>query len=137
MDQTVKVEGLAEFSRGLRQLDTEAPKQLRIALNGSAQLLIDRAVPKVPSVSGAARRSFKAKSTRTSARVAIGGKLAPYMPWLDFGGQGRITGRPAAREFIKEGRYTFVALREIGPDITADLNTRIRAVATNAGLDVD
>ncbi len=137
MQQRIAVTGLAEFSRGLRQLDSEAPKKLRIAMNGSAQLLIDQAVPKVPSVTGAARRSFKARSTRTSARVAIGGKLAPYVPWLDFGGQGRISGRPAGREFIKEGRYTYVALREIGPDITRALDDGIRAVARDSGLDVD
>lgn len=137
MEGKISVTGLAEFNRGLRALDAEAPKQLRIALNGSAQLLVDRATPKVPSVSGAARRSMRARSTRTSARVAVGGKLAPYFPWLDFGGQGRIQGRPVAREFRKDGRYVYVALAEIGPDIERSLDDGIRAVARGAGLDVD
>jgi len=133
---TIKVEGLKEFSRGLRKLDTEAPKQLRIALNGSATLLADKTRPKIPSDTGAARGSVKASSTRTSARVAIGGRRAPYLPWLDFGGQGRRPGRPAARQFRKDGRYVFVTLEQIQGEITRSLEDGIRQVARNAGLDV-
>ncbi len=136
-DLKVAVEGLAEFNRGLRQLDAQAPKQLRIALNGAAQLLVDRTRPLIPSVSGAARRSLKARSTRTSARIAVGGKTAPYYPWLDFGGQGRIAGRPAPREFIREGRYVYPTLRRIGREIQTMLDEGIRAVARDAGLAVD
>lgn len=133
----VEVGGLAQLSRGLRAIDAQAPKELRLALNSAANLLIDHVRPKVPSVSGAARRSMVARSTRTSARVAVGGKRAPYFPWLDFGGQGRILGRPAARTFLREGRYVYPGLREIRPRIEAQLQESITTVIRNAGLEVD
>jgi hypothetical protein len=130
----VEVGGLSQLSRGLRRIDSDAPKELRLALNSVAQLLVDKARPKVPSVSGAARRSMVARSTRTSARVAVGGKRAPYFPWLDFGGQGRRPGRPAARTFLREGRYVYPTLREIRPRIEEQLQESISAVIRNAGL---
>lgn len=137
MDAKVEVVGLAQLSRGLRKLDTEAPKQLRIALNGAATLLVSRTRPKVPSRSGAARASMKARSTRTSARVAVGGRKAPYFPWLDFGGAGRRPGRPAQRRFYPDGRYVYPTLKEIRPEIMRSLDEGIRAAARSAGLEVD
>lgn len=136
MQAKIAVEGLAEFNRGLRKLDSEAPKQLRIALNGAAELLVKRTRPRVPSRSGNARASMKAQSTRTSARVSVGGRKAPYFPWLDFGGR---TGRnkSVVRPFYTDGRYVFVTLRDIGPEIQRSLEDGIAQVARNAGLEVD
>lgn len=150
----VQVGGLAALSKGLRGMDDAAPKELRLALNSAAQLLVDVAGPKVPQVSGAARRSMVARSTRTSARVAVGGKKAPYYPWLDFGGTvgrgrkaavavGRGRRRTAAqgassgsvrRQFIREGRYIYPTLRQIRPRIQAQLQDAISAVIRGAGL---
>lgn len=136
MDAKIKVEGLAALNRSLRKLDTDAPKQLRLALNEPAEMLADATRPKIPVVSGAARRSLVARSTRTSARVGLGGKNARYTPWLDFGGQGRIKGRPAPRPFIKEGRYLFPTLAQIRPQIEKSLNDSLVAVVRDAGLEV-
>lgn len=137
MEAKIEVGGLAKLSRGLRAVDADAPKELRIALNSAAQLLVDEAKPEVPSVSGAARRSMVARSTRTSARVGVGGKKAPYFPWLDFGGQGRIAGRPAPRPFLREGRYIYPTLRRIRPRIEEQLQQSITAVIRGAGLEAD
>lgn len=136
MRPTIGVSGLAEFQRGLKKLDGEAPKQLRIALNSVADLLVNRARQKVPVLSGAARASIKARSTRTSARVAVGGRKAPYLPWLDFGGK---TGRNRSvdRPFHVDGRYVFVALKEIRGDLEKALDEGIRNVARGAGIEVD
>lgn len=133
----VEVGGLAALNKGLRAIDSGAPKELRLALNEAAQLLVDKTGPKIPSVSGAARRSLVARSTRTSARVAAGGKKAPWFPWIDFGGEGRVKGRPAKREFIKEGRYIYPTLREIRPEIEAQLQESLSRVVRNAGLAED
>lgn len=136
METKISVEGLAEFNRGLRKLDSEAPKQLRIALNGVADLLVQRTLPLIPRRSGRAASSLKAKSTRTSARVSVGGRRAPYYPWLDFGGK---TGRRRSveRPFYKEGRYLYPTLRRVRPEIEEALREGIVAVAVGAGLDVD
>jgi len=131
----VEVIGLAALNKGLRAIDSQAPKELRLALNEVAGLLVDATRPKIPSVTGAARRSLVARSTRTSARVAVGGKRAPYFPWLDFGGQGRVAGRPAPRQFLGEGRYVYPTLRQIRPRIEAQLQDSLSRVIRNAGLE--
>lgn len=137
MEQRIAIGGLAQLSRGLRAIDGEAPKQIRLAFNEAADLLIVEARPTIPSRSGAARRSLVARSTRTSARVGVGGKRAPYFPWLDFGGQGRIAGRPAPRAFIREGRYIYPALNRIRPDIERLLDVKLSAVVAAAGMQED
>lgn len=136
MEAKISVKGLAEFNRGLRKLDSEAPKGLRIALNGVADSLVQKVRPQIPRKSGAAANSLKAKSTRTSARISMGGRTAPYMPWLDFGGRvGRD--RSVHRKFFKEGRYLYPTLRRERPEIEKLLGQALTAVARNAGLDVD
>lgn len=134
-DLKVEIGGLAQLSRALKAVDSEAPKQLRLAQNEAADLLVSHTRPKIPTLSGAAARSLVARSTRTSARVAVGGKKAPYYPWLDFGGQGRIAGRPSPRDFIKEGRYLYPTLRQIRPQIEKQLQESISAVIRGAGLE--
>lgn len=133
----VEVGGLAQLSRALKAVDSEGPKQLRIGLNSVADLLVDRTRPKIPSLTGAARRSLVARSTRTSARVAFGGRKAPYTPWLDFGGKGKQPGRPAPRPFYREGRYVYPTLREIRPQIEKMLQESISAVVRSVGLQED
>lgn len=137
MEAKIEISGLAALNRGLRRIDSSAPKELRLALNSAADLLVQHTRPKIPEVTGAARRSLVARSTRTSARVAVGGKRAPYFPWLDFGGQGRVKGRPAPRQFLAEGRYVYPTLREIRPKIEQQLQDAITAVISDAGLEAD
>jgi hypothetical protein len=136
VDSKIKVEGLAQLQKALRRIDSEAPKGLRLVGNQAADLLIDKTRPLIPSVTGAARSSLRAQSTRTSAKVAVGGRRAGYYPWLDFGGEGRVRGRPAHREFIKEGRYLYPTLARESGAIEKILQTGIVLVAQNAGLDV-
>lgn len=136
MIEKVGVEGLSKFSRSLKQVSSDAPKALRIALNGASDYLISEARPLIPSRTGRARASLKASSTRTAVRVSEGGPKAPYMPWLDYGGR---TGprRSVERPFIKEGRYLYPTLHKSREQFTDLLTSAIVGVATGAGLDVD
>jgi hypothetical protein len=137
MPLTIGIEGLNKLSRSLRQIDNEAPKQLRLTFNDAADLLIDRTRPKIPELTGAARRSLVARSTRTAARIGVGGKKAPYYPWLDFGGKGKKPGRPSQRDFYREGRYLYPTLREIRPEVERMLQDSITDVIRNVGLRED
>jgi hypothetical protein len=137
VERRIAVTGLSALNRGLRALDSEAPKQLRVALNSAAQLLVDEARPEVPADTGAARRSMVARSTRTAARVAVGGKKAPYYPWLDFGGAGKAPGRPAPRPYYPDGRYVYPTLARIRPRIERQLGEALSAVVAGAGLQED
>lgn len=134
----IRVEGLREFSRALKQVDNEAPKGLRLAGNRAAQIVVDEAKPRVPigpGIGGHAVTSIKAASTRTAARVSEGGKRFPYMPWLDFGGRVGPK-RSVKRPFIKQGRYIWAAFADKRDEIEDVLEKAIVQVARDAGLEV-
>lgn len=135
MIEKVGVQGLSQFSRSLKKLDADAPKALRIALNGASDYLIGEARPLIPSRTGAARASLKAASTRTAVRISEGGAKAPYMPWLDYGGR---TGpaRSVVRPFISEGRYLYPTLRKGREEFTSIMERALVSVAQGAGLEV-
>lgn len=133
---TVGVQGLNEFNRALRKMDKDLPKGLRIAMNECADFLIRKVQPQIPKRSGAAARSLKARSTRTAVRIAVGGRSAPYYPWLDFGGRvGK--NRSVVRRFYAEGRYLYPTLRKNRGDFDRILQNALVGVAEGAGLDVD
>ncbi|GLI00305.1 HK97 gp10 family phage protein [Phytohabitans aurantiacus] len=135
MAEPIKIEGLAEFQRNLRKLDSDLPKALRIAFNDATGLVIDYARPRVPRRSGRAAGTIKAKSTRTEARVSGGGRRAPYYPWLDFGGKGPGN-RPAQRPFYKEGRFLWKALVVKRDALQSALEGALIGVAEQAGFEV-
>jgi hypothetical protein len=128
--------GLREFQAALRRIDADLPKQLRLVLNEAAGIIVDYSQAHIAVKSGRARASIKARSSQRAAAVSIGGARARYTPWLDFGGEGRIRGRPAPREFIKEGRYVYRGLRLHNQDITDLLAKGLTDLAAGAGLDV-
>lgn len=107
--EPIKITGLAELNRNLRKISNELPKELRLANNEVAQIVVDWARPKIPTDSGAAAKSLKVKSTRTEVRVQGGSRRVPYYPFLDFGGRvGRD--RSVRRPFYSDGRYIYPAL---------------------------
>ena len=136
MDLKIGIVGLNEFTRALKKLDADLPKMVRLANNSAADLLIKKTQPLIPSKKGNARNSLKARSTRTSARIQVGGPKAPYYPWLDFGGR---TGKnkSVVRPFYKEGRYLYPTLRKYGQEISQQQHDSMAEIAKAAGLGVD
>lgn len=132
---SIDVSGIRQFARQVRQMDRELGKTVRVVLNSSAQLVVDRAGPKIPTRTGAARSSLKVRSSQREARVAAGGRRAPYYPWLDFGGSGP-NNRPAPRPFYTEGRYVYPSVRENRDEITRTMSTGLADLARSAGLEV-
>jgi Bacteriophage HK97-gp10, putative tail-component len=138
MADALKVDGLAQFSRNLRKLDADLPKQLRVALNTAAQQLVDDARPRIPTRTGKARKSLRAASTRTAVRIRAGGRRAPYYPWLDFGGKvGR--NKSVARPFYKDGRFIYKSYRDLtrAGTFQATLSQALLGVVRSAGIEVD
>lgn len=137
MEQAIRIDGLAQFSRNLKKVDAELPKALRKALNDAADLVVTDAKARVPKRTGKAAGSIKAASTRTAVRVKAGGVRAPYYQWLDWGGRvGRK--KKTVRPFIKEGRYLYPAyfhLRDSGR-IQQVLERSLLEVAQQAGVEV-
>jgi hypothetical protein len=136
MQVAIEIQGLAEFTRALRGLDNDLPKGIRVALNAASAVVVDYGKARMARRSGRAASTIKARSTRTMVRVVEGGKRAPYVPWLDFGG---ATGRRKSvkRPFHTEGRYLYPALTDKRDEITQALENALRDVARSAGLELD
>lgn len=135
MAEIIKIDGLAAFSRNLKKLNGDLPKALRIALNEATGIVVGEAARRVPTRTGRAKASLKAKSTRTESRIGAGGNRAPYFAWLDFGGR---TGRRKSvrRAFLPEGRYLYASLRDKRDQFDAALSKGLLQLAASAGIEV-
>jgi HK97 gp10 family phage protein len=134
--ERISIDGLREFNKALKEIDSKLPSQTRIGLNTAAQIVVDAAKPKVPvgpGKGGHAKDSIKAKSTRTEVRVSEGGNKYPYMPWLDFGGRVGIH-KSVKRPFMKTGRYLWAAYDAHKGDVEAQAVKALEQVAVDAGL---
>lgn len=132
----IKVDGLAQFSRALRRIDNDAPKELRVVQNRAASIVADRARPRVARDSGRAQRSVKASSTRTLSRVKGGGPKQPYYPWLEFGG--RVGKRRSIhRRHIKSGRYIYPSYAAKKAVVQAHLTIGMIKLAERQGWKVN
>lgn len=136
MADAIAVDGLNQFVRNLKALDREVPKALRLAFNTAADVVVQDARAGVPSRSGKARGSVKARSTQTASRVVGGGNRAPYYPWLDFGGRvGK--GKSVHRPFLKYGRYIYSSWYDNQPRYVKLLEDALLDAARSAGIEVD
>jgi hypothetical protein len=129
----VQVAGLAEFRRGLRDMDRAAPRALRLAGNEAAALVVDTAGPMMPRKSGRAQESVKARSSQSVTRVVSGGARAPYVPWLDYGGNVGVNDT-ARRAFMPDGRYVYPAFRRVRPQFETVLMTALQRIAAESGV---
>ncbi len=132
----IKITGLAEFNRSLRKINADLPKELRGALNTGAEVIVRWGQARIPTKSGKARKSLRASSTRTAARVTGGGARVPYYPWLDFGGKvGRK--KSVKRAFLSNGRYIFAGYSANAEEIHETIVDALIEVAESAGVAVD
>lgn len=135
MTDPIQVTGLKQFVKSVKALDGEMPKAIRLANNEAANIVVTGARPKVPSRSGRARKSMRAKSTRTAVRVSAGSKRDPYFAWLDFGGKTGIN-RSVDRPFFKSGRYIYPTYSSSKDEIVQVMTDGYLDVARQAGLEV-
>lgn len=135
MESAIRIEGLAQFNKALKQLDGDLPKMTRLAMNKAAGVVINYGQSKIARRTGRASSTIRARSTRTMVRVVEGGPKAQYVPWLDFGGRvGR--NRSVVRPFYKQGRYLYPALTERRAEIQQALESALTEVAEKAGLEL-
>jgi hypothetical protein len=133
--EAIRIEGLKEFRAGLKRMDKDLPKGIRLALNSVVDIVVDDARPRIPRRSGRAANSLKSQSTQNKARIKAGGSRAPYFPWLDFGGR-TGPGRSVVRPFFKKGRYVWLSFADKRVEVTKALDGALADVARGAGLDV-
>jgi len=136
MADPIQIDGLKEFVGNLKKLDADLPKALRVAFNAAADIVVTDARTGIPSRSGKARASVKARSTQKAARIVGGGKTAPYYPWLDFGGRvGR--NKSIRRPFQTEGRFIYRAFYDNKPKFGEAVETALLDAVKQAGIEVD
>lgn len=134
--------GLKEFKAALRQIDSQFGGELRKALNEVAQVVVDQARPQVPrGRTGRARESMKPGSSQNAAQIKVGGTVAPYYPWLDFGGSVGRGHRPGVgnsgsvkRPFIKKGRYVYPTAEAKRDELVGKLDEMLAMLIKKAGF---
>lgn len=134
MADAIRIEGLNEFVRGLKAIDNQLPKILRVAFNKSGETIITDARAGVPTRSGKARASVRAQSTQKAFRITGGSKRVPYYPWLDFGG---TAPRAGTRPFRKDGRYIYASYFKHRDELAVNLEAALLEAARSAGVEVD
>jgi hypothetical protein len=131
----IKVDGLRDLQRALKQIDGESQKQLRVVLNSISATVAAGAARRVPVRTGRARASVRASSSQREARVTAGSKKVSYYGWLDFGGR---IGRDKSnrRPFVKGGRYLYPAYAANRDSVHKALQKSLTDLAREAGLQV-
>ena len=131
----VEIEGLKDIQKKLRDLDPALAKELKGVNLAVADLVADSARAHVPSRTGAARSTVKAKGEQRYAVIRAGGKKAPYYPWLDFGGQpAGAAGNRAQRPFIAGGRYIYPTVERLRNKIVNEYVIMLGQLLDKAGL---
>jgi hypothetical protein len=132
----MKVDGIRDLQKALREVDRDLPKQLAAGLAEASEIVAGVARAKVPTRSGRAATSIKVKKQQRGAALAVGGSKAPYYGWLDFGGK---VGRNKAnrRPFIPGGRYVYPSLREKDAEVKAKVDEVLERLARLAGFATD
>ena len=106
---SIKVRGLDELIREVKQLDDPEQFELRIkdANYKVGELVKVGSLPSIPTKTGAARSSLTVSKTLKAARLSMGGAKAPHALGLEFGAKQnlrRIVKERAAR-ISKTGRF--------------------------------
>lgn len=130
----VRVEGIKELQRSLRQANASFPAELRKANKSAAEVVVRFAVPRAPSRTGRLRGSIKAQAQQRGATVKGGTPTrVPYYGFIDFGGSVGIH-HSVKREFVSEGRILYPALNDARPVFMTQYERDVRDLLRKAGL---
>jgi len=132
-DATLKVDGIRDLQKALRQIDRAMAKELAAGLAEAADIVAGAARRKVPVRTGRAAASIKTRKSQRTAALAVGGNKAPYYGWLDFGGHvGRA--KSVKRPFLRTGRYIYPTLADKADEVRAKVDEVMARLATDAGF---
>jgi hypothetical protein len=160
----MQMTGLRELQTSLARVAPEAKREFTAQLRTIGKAVADDAAAEMPQRKGRARKSLKVKVVTgrgfEGVQISEGGAVAPYVPWLDFGGKvgrgrrshatvsvhagGRVSVRrhgsagtgSVTREFIKGGRYLYPAYERRYDDMVAATLDAVAKAASAAGLEV-
>lgn len=138
----MRVEGLNDLQRTLRQADAQLPRELRQGLNEVAEIVAAEARRRVPVSTGADRKKkghsrghlrdqIRPRSTQRQGRVQMGARVrGAYAGWIEFGGNKKNKGgRPSSRPFYRMGRYLYPSYLRRRSEVTAKAEEVIARLA--------
>lgn len=113
--QAVRVEGLADFQRELRAVDTKLPRQLSQANKAAAEMVAGRARSRAQSLGSVAAKSapsIKAAAEQRRSKITLGGPREPWALGAEFGGQGRPTTQQFDPHRGRQGYFLYPTIRD-------------------------
>ena len=139
---SVKITGLRELAGAFRKMDGAIVDGVKAGFKQLAEGVAVTARAKMPSRSGRAASSYKARGSAKGASIAFGGSRAPYAPWLDFGGSVGRGHRPGVadsgaikRDRVPGGRYLYPAIGEHKDETIETADDIIKDAARKASFD--
>lgn len=128
----VKVEGLAEFRRDLKQMGTALPKELRLGFKKIADHVADDTRSSFSGRGGVAPKvaaSVKSSAQQTGAAVQFGGDQYPWAMGAEFGSS-QFTQFPSWRGSGQDAGYSFYpSIRKAREHIVDDVAQMLDHVA--------
>src|SRR5574342_37519 len=104
----MELKGLRELLAAMRKVAPESRREFTASLKVIGKMVVGETQAPMPRRKGAARRSVKVKIvTRRrfeGVETSEGGPVAPYVPWLDFGGTVGRGRRTTVRLTVGGGR---------------------------------
>lgn len=122
MPSEIRVEGLKELRADLRRLaDSDLKNELKDAHRAVSDLIVKRALPRVPVLTGRLKASVRALASQTAARGAVGGARVPYAPPIHWGWPAKgIPRRPFLLDALDEAKGDGVDIYEARIDRLLD-----------------
>lgn len=125
----IRIEGLRELNKALREVDEALPKEMRSNLKAVADRVASKAAGRVPRRSGKLASSIRGLASQKSASIAEGTARVPYAGSFEFGGW------PKGRPYLKEGRVLFPTAQESEDEVVEAVTEAIEGLIRKAGLD--
>lgn len=133
----VRVEGLTELQRALKEIGPEAAKESRKVSRKVAGFVADDAKSAAYSLGGVAAHvapSIKPSAGAVSAGVALGGAAYPMALGAEFGGRGRPTTMQFQPHLGRTGYFVYPTIRRDGDRIESEYREGIDHVLKRVGL---
>lgn len=127
MADAIRVEGLADLRKSLRQVDRDSLKVVQAVTRGAAQMVAADARSRAPRRSGALQASIKGT---TSGNKGIVRSTLPYARVHEWGGQISPKGAPIT---IERSRFVGKALESKSDEVMRALEVGFDQAARRAG----
>ena len=137
----IEIPGLADLRRDLKDLPKDTQKALPREMEKVAEIVARDAARRVPSKSGTAINSIRAKGVPSGASIVAGGSEAPYFPWLDFGSREPRSGNSRAEGPWRGsgagpsgGRFIYPAIEAKWDEVIEAAGEAVERAAREAGF---